>query len=186
MILCPGAVPEWAPYFTGIERFILGGQFAERITTPLEKVPYKYTSGLLDVFIDDRVTEEEYTTEYYIDYRLCQKQYPQALNNIARLHRAGATIGFGTDSGGTEFGFFGLAYKELQHLVKAEMSNFEALQAATSINANILGLQNDLGTIEAGKLADLVLVQGNPLDNVGEVKNVKMVWKEGWIVYSEL
>jgi imidazolonepropionase-like amidohydrolase len=152
----------------------------------LEAVPYKYTSDLVDMFIGDRVTEEDCTKEYYLNYKLLRKQFPQILDNVARLHRAGAIIGFGTDIGGTDFGFFGLAYKELEHLVKAGMSKFEALQAATITNARILGLQNDLGSIEVGKLADLVLVEGNPLDDVGEVKNVKMVWKEGQIVYGEL
>ena len=70
--------------------------------------------------------------------------------------------------------------------MKAGLSNFEALQAATKTNAKILGLQTDLGTIEAGKLADLVLIEGSPLRNVCNVKNVKTVWKEGQIVFNVL
>lgn len=152
----------------------------------LEKVPYENVSRLLEMYVNDSITKEDYSTEYYFDYKVIQRQFPQALDNVAKLHEAGATIGFGTDSCGTETGFFALIYKEFEHLVTAGMSNFEAIQAATSINAEILGLQDSLGTIEAGKLADLVLIEGNPLKNVSCVKDVKMVWKEGEIVFNKL
>jgi len=145
----------------------------------LEKAAYKNVSSKLNMFVNNHVT-----IEYYIDYEYLQRQYPQALANVTKLYKAGAIIGFGTDSGGTDFGFFGFPYKELEHLVKAGMSNFEALQTATNINAEILGLQA-LGTIEPGKVADLVLIEGNPLDDVSNVKNVKIVWKEGQLVFND-
>ena len=150
----------------------------------LERVPYKFVSHLLNKYRSG-IKEKEYASEYYFDYKLFQRQFHLGLSNVSRLHKAGAIIGFGTDSP-CDFSFFGLAYTELEYLVKAGLSNFEALQAATRTNAKILGLQTDLGTIEAGKLADLVLIEGDPLRNVSNVKNVKMVWKEGQIVFNVL
>ncbi|MFA5400891.1 MAG: amidohydrolase family protein [Dehalococcoidia bacterium] len=151
----------------------------------LEKEPYQYTSDLVNKFIQG-VTEEDCSKEYYYDYKCIQKQFPVALENVRRLHKAGAVIGLGTDIGGTDFGFFGLTYKELGHLVAAGMSNFEALKTATITSARIIGLDSKLGSIETGKLADFILVEGNPLDDVGLLKNVKMVWKNGEIVYNRL
>jgi imidazolonepropionase-like amidohydrolase len=151
----------------------------------LEKEPYKYTSDLADKFIKG-VSEEDCRREYYYDYKYIQKQFPVALDNVRRLHKAGAVIGLGTDIGGTDFGFFGLTYKELGHLVAAGMSNYEALKTATINSARIIGLNTRLGSIETGKLADFLLVDGNPLDDVGLLKNVKMVWKNGEIVYNRL
>lgn len=137
----------------------------------LERVPYKLVSGLLNKYRSG-IKEKEYASEYYSDYKLFQRQFHLGLSNVSRLHKAGAIIGFGTDSP-CDFSFFGLAYTELEYLVRAGLSNFEALQAASRTNAKILGLQTDLGTIEAGKLADLVLIKGDPLRNVSNVKNVK-------------
>jgi imidazolonepropionase-like amidohydrolase len=151
----------------------------------LEKEPYKYTSTLLNKFISG-ISEDDHHREYYYNYKLIQKQFPVALDNVRRLHKAGAIIGFGTDTGGTDFGFFGYSYKEFQHLVAAGMSNFQALQTATVTSAKILGLDRELGSIEIGKLADFVLIKGNPLDDVNEVKNVALVCKEGKIVYQNM
>lgn len=67
---------------------------------------------------------------------------------------------------------------ELELMVDYGMTNADVLKAVTSGNANILGLK-DLGSIEVGKIADLVGVEGNPLEDITVLKNVKFVMKEG-------
>ena len=67
-------------------------------------------------------------------------------------------------------------------------STIEALEATTRIAAQVLGLENDLGTIEEGKLADLVVVEGNPMDNIDILINkeaIHLVMQEGRLVHGK-
>jgi cytosine/adenosine deaminase-related metal-dependent hydrolase len=59
------------------------------------------------------------------------------------------------------------------------MTNHEALQIATIIGADVLGLDNDLGSLEVGKLADLVVLDANPLDDLHNTNTVRWVMKNG-------
>lgn len=117
--------------------------------------------------------------KYYLDLEYFQSGYPHALKNIERIHQAGGKIGLGTDTCGSTLSFFPFYWKELWHLTQAGLSNFEALKAATSLNAEIIGLGEQVGSIEPGKFADFMVVKGNPLKNIEDLKNVKMVVKGG-------
>jgi imidazolonepropionase-like amidohydrolase len=67
-------------------------------------------------------------------------------------------------------------------MVDAGMSPLQALQTATSWAAECLGIESDLGTIQPGKLADMVLVDGDPLENIAVLQDhqrIKLVFKEG-------
>lgn len=59
------------------------------------------------------------------------------------------------------------------------------ISAATKTNAEILGRFDELGTLEPGKLADLVIVRGNPLANIGNIGNLDIVVKDGVLFYAE-
>jgi imidazolonepropionase-like amidohydrolase len=91
--------------------------------------------------------------------------------------KAGVKIAFGTDMGGipwtepiaNEFGF----------MVKFGMSPMDAIKSATSAAANLLDMKGDLGVIAPGAFADIMAVQGDPLANVGAIKSVKFVMKDG-------
>ncbi|MCQ6276750.1 amidohydrolase family protein [Bacillus sp. V3B] len=63
------------------------------------------------------------------------------------------------------------------------MTPYEALRTATYYPAKKMGVENDLGTIEPGKIADLVFVEGNPLEDIKNTVNVQLVIKDGK-VYS--
>ncbi len=91
----------------------------------------------------------------------------------------GATVGIGTDCGGAYAAFFGRYTDELKHFAEAEIPTFEILCRATSINAKIIDKQDEIGTIQKGKLADIIAVRGNPLENLNVLDQVDMVMKGG-------
>ena len=98
--------------------------------------------------------------------------------NTQQAHNAGI-IGFGTDLGGTNTGFFGRICSEIKHYVEFGIPFFDILKYLTSVNAGINGL-DDRGVIKPGKLADLIFVDGNPLtDPVAVLNNVSTVMKGG-------
>lgn len=101
--------------------------------------------------------------------------------NVSRLHAAGVPIAAGTDAGGSVgTTFHGWAtLRELKLLVGAGLSPLEAITAATSVSARALRVDQDRGSIVAGKLADLVLVKGSPDERIADIENVERVWVDG-------
>lgn len=91
---------------------------------------------------------------------------------MMRMKQAGVTILAGTDTPNAAN-----LHGELRSFVDAGMTPFEALQTATVSPARILGI--DAGSIEAGKLADIVLVEGNPLADIGAAHRVRQVMANG-------
>jgi predicted amidohydrolase YtcJ len=95
------------------------------------------------------------------------------------LHHAGISLLVGSDSL-DPFVFPGESLqKELVELVRAGLAPAEALKAATQGAAQFMGRERDLGTIEAGKLADLVLVDGSPLENIANTQRIAAVVRAG-------
>jgi imidazolonepropionase-like amidohydrolase len=103
-------------------------------------------------------------------------------HHIESLHRvleAGVKVGAGTDAGGHQHC---INARELQCMVEAGMPPMQALQAATGWAAECLGIEGDVGTIQPGKLADLVVVEGDPLQNIAvlqDLQRMTLVFKEG-------
>jgi imidazolonepropionase-like amidohydrolase len=119
-----------------------------------------------------------------IDYPFLRKKFAVMTLNFKRLREAGVRVGFGTDAGGTDTCLFGLPWLEMQLMAEAGMENYEVLETATSTNAAILGLENDIGSIMPGRTADLVLVRGNPVEDLRNVASVVRVWKGGRTVHE--
>jgi imidazolonepropionase-like amidohydrolase len=77
---------------------------------------------------------------------------------------------------GTDSSFFGSAvHDELAEFVKAGLTPMQALQTATKNSADYFGKLDSMGTVEKGKLADLVLLDANPLDDIGNVRKISAV-----------
>ena len=121
----------------------------------------------------------DYMKKFYMDIEFFKKGYPVALNNVEKIKTAGGKIGVGTDTCGTGLGFFGFYYRELEHLISAGFSNSEALKAATSVNADIIGMGHEVGSIEKGKYADFTIIDGDPLNDIQAVRNIRQVIKGG-------
>jgi imidazolonepropionase-like amidohydrolase len=95
---------------------------------------------------------------------------------FAKAYKAGVKICFGTDAGVFPHGYNA---KEFVYMTEAGMPMFEALKAATITNAKVLDMEDQLGAIEAGKLADIIAVSDNPITNVATMMNVGFVMKDG-------
>lgn len=100
--------------------------------------------------------------------------------NLAKLIAAGAPIAMGTDKG-TRLNFHesGNHVRELEIFTELGMTNMEAIVSATRRGAELLGMEDEFGTIEAGKLADVIVVDGNPLEDIWALRDVVLVFKEG-------
>ena len=98
---------------------------------------------------------------------------------------AGAYMGVGTDAASPLNMHDEAIWREMSALVDSGMTEIEVISAATKTNAEILGLFDDLGTIEPGKLADIIIVDGDPIQNIEVLDYVDVVIKDGGIWYSE-
>lgn len=99
----------------------------------------------------------------------------QTLAVIGALHRAGVTIVPGSDTGLVGYGLI----RELELYVQAGMTPLEALQSATIISARAMNLDRDSGSIEPGKRADLILVDGDPSARISDLRKVSYVVANG-------
>ena len=98
-------------------------------------------------------------------------------DTFRRALKAGVKIAFGTDAGG--FAWTVNPAKEFSYMVKWGMTPQQALRSATASAAELLGMSDTLGTVEAGKYADIVAVPGNPLQDVSVLEKVDFVMKGG-------
>lgn len=96
--------------------------------------------------------------------------------------KKGVKISYGTDAGG--YAWTESQAKEFSYMVKYGMTPMQAIKSATSVAASLLDMQDQLGTLEAGKLADIIAVSGDPLADISALQQVKFVMKAG-VVYKE-
>ena len=104
---------------------------------------------------------------------------PQIQETFRKAYKKGVKIAFGTDAGVFPHG---QNAKEFGYMVEAGMPVMEAIKSATIVNAEVLGMASQLGTLEPGKLADIIATDENPLDNVRTLEKVTFVMKDGVIV----
>ena len=107
-----------------------------------------------------------------------EKSYAKMVEFVGLLYRAGVPLVAGTD----EMAGFTLQ-AELELLVKAGLTPAQAIQVATRNGARYTGTSGERGSIVAGKLADLVLVDGDPTKNIGDIRKVAAVITRGYLVY---
>lgn len=103
---------------------------------------------------------------------------PKIQNTFARAYENGVNIAFGTDAGVFAHG---KNAKEFVYMTEAGMPAMEAIQSATIIPARILNIGDKAGSLEPGKYADIIAVEGNPVDDISTLQKVLFVMKEGKI-----
>jgi imidazolonepropionase-like amidohydrolase len=107
-----------------------------------------------------------------------------AQKNLKTLHDAGVTIGFGTDSGlATRFTGY-MEHRELQLMVEAGLTPMQSIVIATSRSAEILRAEKEFGTLQAGRQADFLVLDGNPLEDIRNTEKLSAVWQAGTTVPS--
>lgn len=106
--------------------------------------------------------------------------------SFTKAYKAGVKIAMGTDAGVMPHG---TNLRELALMTEGGMTPMEAIVATTKTAAECLGWENELGTLEKGKLADLVVIKGNPLDDIASLSNaetIQLVIKDGKIVKNQI
>ncbi len=181
------------PYSQDILRLLI-----DRQTWVVPTCTVHWLSGVLRDFPERRL-DQEVAADYPADV---VKDMQESLANVSGLRywqrspgyidgapqrwrqmiQARLRIAVGTDSGTPANFHIDSTWREVQILVQHGMTPLEAIRAATKYPAMVLRKGNDLGTIEPGKLADIILVKGSVIEDVGNLKNVTTVIKGGKIV----
>jgi imidazolonepropionase-like amidohydrolase len=149
---------------------------------------------LTDADITEMIQKKIYLVPTLYPYELIRDEDLKASggkNSRAAIHEvsfkkalaAGVTIAFGTDAGPFPHG---TQAKEFEYMVRYGMTPAQAILSSTRTAATLMEMQNEIGTVEKGKYADLIAVSGNPLADITELERVKFVMKGGEVVKDNL
>ena len=171
----------------GIKRAVRGGVTTIEHGTFLDdegiELMKKYGAYLVPTIIAGKTVADSAKIPGYYHPLVVPKALetgPLIQATFAKAYKAGVKIAFGTDSGVSVHG--NNAY-EFQYMVEAGMPAMEAIKAATITPALIIGNQKELGTIEVGKIADIIATDGNPLQDIKVMRKVSFVMKDG-VIYK--
>ncbi len=106
---------------------------------------------------------------------------PQMQDMLRTAWENGVTVAFGTDTGVSPHG---TNAKEFEYMLAAGMSEMDAIKAATVVASKHIGMGDQIGTLETGKDADIIAVNGNPLEDITELQDIDFVMKGG-VVYKD-
>lgn len=169
----------------GIRRAILGGVTSIEHGTFMNdedmELAKKYGTYLVPTVIAGKSVADSAKIPGYFPPVIARKAIEvgtRIQQTFGRAYKAGVKIAFGTDAGVYAHG---KNYMEFQYMVEAGMPPMEAIKAATTSAADLLGIAGNTGSISKGKFADIVAVDGDPLADIRTMKNVTFVMKEGKI-----
>ncbi|AEH01338.1 amidohydrolase family protein [Lacinutrix sp. 5H-3-7-4] len=169
----------------GIQRAVLGGvktiehgTLMSKETMELMKKHDVYLVPTITAgkFVSDKAKIKNYYPEIIVPKAL--DIGPKIQDMFGRAYKAGVGIAFGTDAA---VFYHGDNAKEFGYMVEAGMPAIEAIQSATITNAMILKMENQLGQLKAGFIADIVATNDNPVENINTMETVVFVMKEGKI-----
>ena len=131
------------------------------------------------MFVAEKAKEDGYYPPIIVPKAL--EIGPRILKTFSIAHKFGIKIAFGTDSG---VSYHGDNAKEFVYMVEGGMLPMDAVKSATMVSAELLGIQDKLGSIETNKIADIIAVEGNPIDDISFLQKVIFVMKEGKVYRS--
>ena len=159
------------PTLTLLHMFAYGDDPALLNDPRLKYIPFRMRANWDPAKVDGVRTPE--------DFAYGKKEFQKDLEVVGAMQKAGVGILAGTDTE-NPYCFPGFSlHDELGLLVQAGLTPIQALQAATLNPARFLGPEQDFGTVETGKIADLVLLDANPLDDIGNTKRIAAVIYRG-------
>jgi imidazolonepropionase-like amidohydrolase len=169
----------------GIKRAIIGGvasiEHGTFMDTEGMELAKKYGTYLVPTIIAGKSVADSAKIPGYYPPVIAKKASeigPLIQNTFAKAYKAGVKIAFGTDAGVYAHG---KNAKEFVYMTEAGMPPMEAIQSATKNAADLLGITNIAGSIEKGKTADIIAVEGDPIKNISLLQNVIFVMKSGRI-----
>lgn len=142
----------------------------------IEKGTYYVPTISAGKWVAEKATIEGYYPELVVPKAL--EIGPKIQNTFAEAYAYGVNIAFGTDAGVFPHGQNG---KEFRYMTEVGMPVMEAIKSATTVAATVLGMQDEIGSIEVGKFADIVATDLNPLEDVTTMESVSFVMKDGKI-----
>lgn len=153
-------------------------EFPERLYDPIYKkdMPADFYAEFL------RSVENFHRRSYFDEIG---REIRNSKQSASQFIDAGAFMGVGTDAASPLNMHTEAMWREMSALVESGMTPIQAISSATKTNAEIIGLEDRIGTIEVGKLADIIIVDGNPLRNIEVLDQVEIVIKDGGVWYSE-
>ena len=153
-------------------------EFPERLYDPIYKKDMP--ADIYEEFIAS--FENFHRRSYFYDIG---QESRNAEKSAGQFIEAGAYMGVGTDAASPLNMHTEAMWREMSALVDSGMTPIQVISAATKTNAEILDQFDELGTIEPGKLADIIVIDGNPLANIDAMQHVDIVVKDGGIWYAE-
>ena len=172
----------------GMQRAIIGGvktiEHGTYMSDETMAIMKKFDAYLVPTITAGKEVEEKAKVKGYYPEIVVPKALavgPQIQSTFGKAYKKGVGIAFGTDAGVFEHG---KNAKEFKYMVEAGMPAIEAIQSATITNAKLLQMENELGQLKAGFLADIVAVDDNPIKNISTLEKVTFVMKEG-VVYKK-
>jgi imidazolonepropionase-like amidohydrolase len=146
----------------------------EFFTATSVKPPSSFEPGIAKVApeLAEQLTDVGPPTERS---QIREKVFEKEIVIVGALHRAGIPVVAGTDQ--TVPGYS--LHREMEIYVQAGFTPMEAIQAATSVPARVMGVEKESGTVEKGKRGDLILVDGDPLQDIRNARNVEYVITNG-------
>ncbi|RLA28807.1 MAG: hypothetical protein DRQ63_02605 [Gammaproteobacteria bacterium] len=153
-------------------------KFPERLYDPVYKKDMP--ADIYEEFIAS--FENFHRRSYFYDIG---QESRNAEKSAGQFIEAGAYMGVGTDAASPLNMHTEAMWREMSALVDSGMTPIQVISAATKTNAEILDQFDELGTIEPGKLADIIVIDGNPLANIDAMQHVDIVVKDGGIWYAE-
>ena len=167
----------------GMQRSILGGvktiEHGTYMSDETMELMKKYNAYLVPTITAGKEVEEKAKIKGFYPDIVVPKALavgPQIQGTFARAYKKGVGIAFGTDAGVFKHGESG---KEFGFMVEAGMPAMETIQSATITNAKILLMENEIGQIKKGFLADIIAVDDDPTKNISTMENVVFVMKDG-------
>ena len=159
------------------------------IDAGIDDASHMVYDDLTDDLIEQMIEKDIYIIPTLTVLKMINDKYgapllEQGKKNVYNFVQKGGKIGLGDDFIEEELPWYrlGMPKMELQLLKEAGLTNMQIIVASTKHGAEICSIEKEVGTVEIGKKADLLVVEGNPLEDLSCISNVKIVIKDGVIV----